>query len=85
MSVINFTITKPLEQKVKTAIREQGFASKAEFFRFAAVYFVQKLYQFDTPVDEKFTRTMNTLGSALRAKYAGKKLPSLEEQFFDLQ
>lgn len=84
MSVVNFTIPKPLQRKVETAIKDQGFASKAEFFRFAALYFVQKLYQFNTPVDEEFSRTMNRLASAIRTKYRGKKLPSLEEQFADL-
>ena len=84
MSVINFTVPKPLEQKITAAIKDQGFASKAEFFRFAALYFVQKLHYFDTPVDEEFTRTMNKLSSTIKAKYRGRKMPSLEEQFSDL-
>lgn len=85
MSVVNFTLPKPLEQKVNTAIKDQGFASKAEFFRFAALYFVHKLHQTNTHQDEAFERTMNTLASALRTKVRGKKLPSLEEQFANLR
>ena len=84
MSIVNFTIPKPLEKKVETAIKDQGFASKAEFFRFAALYFVQKLYQFNTPVDEEYARAMNQLASTIRRKYRGKKLPSLEEQLADV-
>ena len=39
MSIVNFAVSKPLEQKINQAIKEYGFASKAEFFRFLAINF----------------------------------------------
>ncbi|HLD61007.1 MAG TPA: ribbon-helix-helix domain-containing protein [Patescibacteria group bacterium] len=38
MSIVNFSIPAKLDQQIKKTIKEKGFASKAEFFRFAALY-----------------------------------------------
>ena len=43
MSIINFSIPKTLEKKVVQIIKEKGFSSKAEFFRFAAINFIDIL------------------------------------------
>ena len=40
MSIINFSIPPALEKKVKRTIKKKGFSSKAEFFRMAAMYFI---------------------------------------------
>ena len=56
MSVVNFTITKPLEQKIKEAIKGQGFSSKAEFFRFAAMVLINSLDQ--NSVQQSYKKTM---------------------------
>lgn len=45
MSVVNFTLPKPLEQRIVEAIKQHGFASKAEFFRIAAMNFLQGFQQ----------------------------------------
>lgn len=37
MAVVNFNIPTKLNQQVLKTVREKGFASKAEFFRFAAL------------------------------------------------
>ncbi|GEM_PF-6556200 len=37
MAIVNFTIPKTLDLRVKKAVRERGFASRAEFFRVAAI------------------------------------------------
>ncbi|MEK7084858.1 MAG: ribbon-helix-helix domain-containing protein [Patescibacteria group bacterium] len=50
MSVVNFTVTKPLEKKIKETIKTHGFNSKAEFFRFAALAYIQ---HFGTGGEEK--------------------------------
>ncbi len=38
MSIVNFSVPAPLEKQIKKVIREKGFATRAEFFRFAALY-----------------------------------------------
>lgn len=40
MAVINFSIPKNLDDRIKTVIREKGFASKAEFFRYCVVQYM---------------------------------------------
>lgn len=40
MSIINFAVAEPLEQKINNAVKEYGFVSKAEFFRFLAINFL---------------------------------------------
>lgn len=39
MAIVNFSIPTVLNKRVAHAIKQKGFASKAEFFRFAAVHF----------------------------------------------
>lgn len=88
MSVVNFSIPKPLAQRIAEAIRLQGFASKAEFFRFAAM---GALRMFRNPlvsvssIDDDFAMAEEELASTIRRKFKGKKLPSLREQLADLQ
>lgn len=85
MSVVNFTIPKPLAQRIAEAIRLQGFASKAEFFRFAAMSALQLLRLPTAPIKEDYTVTAQRLSEKMYNKFHGKKLPSLEEQFADLR
>lgn len=40
MPIINFSIPKNLDDRVKMVVREKGFASKAEFFRYCAVQYM---------------------------------------------
>lgn len=84
MSIVNFSIPIPLENKITALIRQKGFASKAEFFRFAAIYYMDIL---DKPVldqEQRFNYLSKALGKALLKKYKGKKLPSLEEQLAEI-
>jgi metal-responsive CopG/Arc/MetJ family transcriptional regulator len=76
MSVVNFSITKPLEQQVNQAIKDDGFTSKAEFFRFAAKNYISKKNSSSDISQEEFERESR--------KLRGKKFPSLEEQLADL-
>lgn len=80
MSIVNFSIPIPLENKIMNLIKQKGFASKAEFFRFAAIYYIDIL---DKPVvdeEQRLSYLTKALDKAIRKKYTGKKLPSLEEQ-----
>ena len=47
MAIVNFAIPATLEKQIKKTIKTKGFASKAEFFRFAAHVV---LNNFDEPV-----------------------------------
>lgn len=83
MSIVNFSITKPLEKKVKQVIKEQGFSSKAEFFRFAVMQYIQTL-QSDIS-QEEFEESIDQLAQTLTKAYAKKPFPPLEEQLADLR
>lgn len=84
MSVINFTLTKPFEKKVNKAIKEQGFTSKAEFFRFSAMFFLYNIQKIDITQAE-YEKGINAFTMTLLKKFENTKLPSLEEQFSDLR
>lgn len=84
MSIVNFAVPIPLEKKISQAMKEQGFVSKAEFFRFAAIHFIHHI-QDDKKKDDGYKKVMNNLSNALHKRFHGKKLPSLEEQFSDLR
>jgi metal-responsive CopG/Arc/MetJ family transcriptional regulator len=83
MAIVNFAVKKPLDQKIKKALKEHGFNSKAEFFRLAAINFLQSE---NKRIDED--ERMNYLASKLRRTIIRnidkKKLPSLEKQLSDI-
>ena len=83
MSIVNFAIAKPLEQKINQAIKEYGFASKAEFFRFLAINFTGKKQILPLENDPEIAYLTSEI-KKLTKKFTGKKLPSLEEQLNDL-
>jgi len=80
MSIVNFAIPKQLENRVQRVIKEKGFASKAEFFRFAAIYFMDVVQT----EDERMAYLSDEIAKVLRTKYKNKTIPSLEEQLADL-
>ena len=82
MSIVNFSIPQALNEKIQKTINDQGFSSKAEFFRFAAIYFMQNFQQKNQ--EEKYNETMQELSMKLQEKFKNKEIPSLEEQFADL-
>ena len=43
--VVNFSVPKNLERQIVKTVRSKGFASKAEFFRFAALFLLGNLGQ----------------------------------------
>ncbi|MBL7045110.1 MAG: hypothetical protein ISR98_00715 [Parcubacteria group bacterium] len=83
MAIVNFAVKKPLDDKIKKVIKENGFSSKAEFFRLAAINFIQSE---NKKIDED--ERMNYLTSEFRRtiirNFSGKKLPSLRKQLSDI-
>lgn len=83
MSIVNFEVKKPLEQKIKKAINEYGFSSKAEFFRFAAINFLAQEKQ-KISEEEKLNYLATELRRTITKKLQGKKVPSLKKQLADI-
>lgn len=86
MAIVNFTIPKNLKKRVEDTIKEKGFASKAEFFRFAAIYFMDilKSRAGSESEEERFKYLTDVLQKEISASYRGKKLPPLKEQLADV-
>lgn len=78
MPVINFSIPESLDKKINDTIRIQGFSSKAEFFRFSAMICINNYSE------KEFSKTVEELKELISKKFAGKKLPTIEEQLADL-
>ena len=79
MSIVNFAISKPLEKQVNQTIKEKGFASKAEFFRFLAFRFFDKEENYDKEIGQ-LVKEINEISK----KIDTSKIPSLEDQLADL-
>lgn len=84
MAVVNFKITKPLEKKIIGTIKKQGFSSKAEFFRFAAIRLIEQTKS-DVSDDDKLAYLTTELEKELNTKIGNKKLPSLEKQMSNIK
>lgn len=80
MAIINFAVTKPLEKKINKTIQDCGFTSKAEFFRFLAINYVEKREQEIMTEEEKFDFLTSQLAQEAKSKLVVKKLPALKEQ-----
>ena len=80
MSIVNFTIPNTLERKVEKAIKDRGFSSRAEFFRMAAIKFIEV----DSPQD-RISQLSDAIAYEIGQKYRGKKIPSLSKQLDDIE
>lgn len=80
MAIVNFAIPPALDRRIGLTMREKGFASKAEFFRFAAVYFMDIIDKPFATEDERTEYLTDTLRSELMRRFHGKRLPSAREQ-----
>ena len=84
MAIVNFAIPAALDKRVGATIKEKGFASKAEFFRFAAVYFMDVI---DKPFVTEGERTGYLVGEIEREIRLRKRrgtLPSIRSQLQDI-
>lgn len=84
MTIVNFSITEPLAKKVNRVIKEWGFSSKAEFFRFIAINFVESSERRRIKEDDELKEYSKRMESALEKKFKNKNIPSFEEQIEDL-
>lgn len=84
MAIINFSVPKTLAKRIETIMRTKGFSSKAEFFRFSALYFIDIIEKPITNEAERFDYLTTILSEEIKTKYHGKKIPSAREQLKDL-
>ena len=84
MAVVNFSIPKRLEKRVDETIQEKGFASKAEFFRFAAMYFMDILERKPKNEEERFEHLTRALNEEISERYRGQKIAPLRDQLADV-
>lgn len=80
MPIVNFSVPKTLDRRVTELRRHKGFASKAEFYRFAAIYFIDVIEKPIASEEERFGYLARELSREISARYRGKKIPSLKEQ-----
>lgn len=72
MAIVNFTIPKNLERRVACTVKKKGFASKAEFFRFSAIYFMDILERRAGSEEERFEYLTKVLQEEVSQRYRGK-------------
>ncbi|HEY4515204.1 MAG TPA: hypothetical protein VJJ22_03555 [Candidatus Paceibacterota bacterium] len=82
MPIVNFAVPRTLEKKVNKAIRERGFASKAEFWRMAGLNF--STHDPEQKVRDEIRQLTKQISEQVRIKFNGKKIPSLKEQLADM-
>lgn len=84
MSIVNFGIPDSLEKRIKNFMKKKGFSSKAEFFRFSAIYYIDIIEKPIATEDERFAYLTDTVSREVAEKFKGKSLPSLDEQLSDI-
>jgi len=84
MSIVNFSIPKTLEQIISQTIKEKGLASKAEFFRFAAVNYLDEACKLPLNDNFKIGWLSSALDEALYKKFKNRRLPSVKKQLAKL-
>lgn len=84
MAIVNFAIPPALDRRIGSTMKEKGFASKAEFFRFAAVYFMDVI---NKPFASERQRTDYLVGEIekeIRQRIRRAPLPSIRSQLQDV-
>ena len=84
MSIVNFSIPESLEQRIREVMAQKGFVSKAEFFRFAAIYFIDIVDKPKIDEEKRFDFLAEMLSKKVSEKYRNKDLPSVEDQLADV-
>ncbi len=80
MSIINFSVPKELEKRVKETLKERGFPSKAELFRFAVIRYMDEIELLPLDKNKKIAALSRQLEQELEKKAGTKPLPSLRKQ-----
>ncbi|MDP2586852.1 MAG: hypothetical protein Q8P32_03720 [Candidatus Komeilibacteria bacterium] len=84
MPIINFSIPRVLEQKISQTIKVKGFPSKAEFFRFAVIKYIDEEGKMPLEGNPRFAYLSGALESALEKKYKKRNIPSIKKQLSKL-
>ena len=80
MSIVNFAIPKTLEKRIESTIKNKGFASRAELFRFAVLRYLDEEENLPFSHDKEMAALSERLGQALKRRFSGKTLPPVEKQ-----
>ena len=84
MAIVNSSIPKTLNQQVVDTMETKGFSSKAEFFRFAAIYFIGIINKPFADENTRFNYLTKLVTEEIQNRYGNKKLPSAREQLADI-
>ncbi|MEK7066785.1 MAG: ribbon-helix-helix domain-containing protein [Patescibacteria group bacterium] len=80
MAIVNFSVPKQLEKRIGTTIKEKGFPSKAELFRFAVIRYLDETEIMPFDKNRRLTNLSEQLEMELKKKIGKKPLPSLRKQ-----
>ena len=83
MAIVNFGIPKTLERRVGEVMKRKGFSTKAEFFRFAAMQFIDSVDKPSLNEEERLDVLTRHLEQEVIRAYRGKKIPSVRKQLAD--
>ena len=84
MAIINFSIPTTLEKRMSTVMKQKGFTTKAEFFRFAAIYFMDVINKPTVTEDDRFRILTSSIKREVHQRYGNNRLPPVAEQLADL-
>lgn len=84
MPIVNFAVPETLDRRVEKIIKDKGFGSRAEFFRFAAIHFIDIVNKPIASEEERFNYLTRALSEEISQRFRGKKLPSAKEQLADI-
>ncbi|MBI4262513.1 hypothetical protein HY624_03235 [Candidatus Uhrbacteria bacterium] len=85
MSIVNFSIPRTLEGRIRTVVQEKGFASKAELFRFSVIHYLEEIERFPLDTNRHIATLSAVLEQELTKKIGEKPLPSIKKQLARLK
>lgn len=85
MSIVNFSVPKILDRKIKRVVSKKGFSSKAEFFRFAAIRYLDETEKRPLEGNRRIVALTSELEKELVTKIGSKPLPSIKKQLARMQ
>lgn len=80
MAIVNFSVPKQLEKRIGETIKEKGFPSKAELFRFAVIRYLDETEMLPFDKNKRIVDLSGQLETELKKKISKKPLPSLKRQ-----
>lgn len=84
MAIVNFAVPPVLARRIGTTIKQKGFASKAEFFRFAAVYFMDTIDKPYISEDGRTAYLVNEIEKEISHIIRRGHIPPLRDQLTDI-